>query len=254
MLTPVTLEVTLSGAFEVNYPGVYVVKTVDDILAYHNIQLGRVQEDFKKFLQSPCPDHEHYGAEVSSMFVPSAETRGLSVLQALDNRIRDSLLCMLSMVQAGRHVVVNRLGGWFAVKPDDYIIVDDSPQYYMTNARFVADTKVIVLENDATLDPFFRESKPSALFRLRTMGVTQIESVLNTFHATGGTHVLVYTQALQIAEAKAYLKAFHQSHMGRMHIVLAVPLVDRPDFVALCKQYGASVIYEHDPSLETESA
>ena len=68
-MNPVTIEVELSGAYEKTYTDVHVLTSVDDLLEYQSVQDERVRRDFRKYLQSARPDHEKYGAEVSSLFV-----------------------------------------------------------------------------------------------------------------------------------------------------------------------------------------
>jgi len=239
-----TIDVNLSGGVCPTYHDVIILKDINDLLNYQEIQDNRVRGDFKKFLTSKSRDHESYGAELSSMFIPVTYDDALNFLSRLDRKVRDSMLAKLSALQAGNHVVVNQRGGWFHAKQGDYTIVSSTPDHFMQNVRIVPGTTTIVLENDPLLDPFFIRDGlvVSSVLNLRTLTSAQVEQALNAFHDRGGKEVLVYTQANQLDEVQAYLTGYRNSRMSVLRVVMAGPMDERVEAVALFKKYGAYVM------------
>lgn len=246
-MNPVTIEVKLSGAYENTYTDVCVLTSVEDLIEYQSVQDERVRRDFRKYIQSSQPDHEKYGAEVSSLFVLAlnAET-AVDILSGLDGIIRESALAKLDKIQNGQHVVVNKNGGWFPIDPHAYSISERDPYHFMRHVSFVPGTQVIALENDERLDPFFDTfgTPVSSVVNLRDFSEDDLLHVFDEFDRLGGNKLLVYTQANQLDEVAVYLRAYERSSLTDLTIILAVPKSDRPDAVKLYEEYDALVLDE----------
>lgn len=208
-----------------------IIESFEDLDVYEKQLEHDVEKSLNRFITFKGPDYAlnhavpSKGTEKSLMSysLATSEFKGSNPLFELGPAAMRKLQTFRDLLERGRTILINEVGG-YSFKLDDDEIIERNVDVE-TEATVVINngSEYIVLENDMTLDKdsdiLKYDKNPSFVFDLRhQMEKRKLKDILTRFADHGGKSVYVYTTGLDKDQIDRYLRTI--SFVGQLSKVV----------------------------------